>query len=182
MSQTCEPPTRFYLQSRWLTRKTKPTKSQTLKFWWILYETAISFNFPDLFQSPIKNKLSKGVVEIIHIFVGTTTSKKKQTIREIHLMYITPPPRPFANAPGEEVTCSRSATCSRFARRLLAVANPAALTSAEAVQDPLAALAFLCPEETSLVEVAWMEMEGWGWDLRRFLFWKPKALWSAKID
>ena len=52
-----------------------------------------------------------------------------------------------------EVTCSRSATCARFARRLLAVANPAALTSAEAVQDPLAALAFLCPEETSLVEV-----------------------------
>jgi len=85
---------------------------------------------------------------------------KKQTIREIHLMYITPLHRPFANAPGEEVMCSRSATCSRFARRLLAVANPAALTSAEAVQDPLAALAFLCPEETSLVEVAWMEMEG----------------------
>lgn len=72
--------------------------------------------------------------------------------------------KPFANAPAEEVTCSR------FARRLLAVANPAVLTSAEAVQDPLAALAFLCPEETSLVEVAWMEMEGWGCDLRRFLF------------
>ena len=78
--------------------------------------------------------------------------------------------KPFANAAAEEVTCSRGAMCARFARRLLAVANPAALTSADAVQDPLAALAFLCPEETSLVEVAWMEMEGWECDLRRFLF------------
>jgi hypothetical protein len=40
----------------------------------------------------------------------------------------------------------------RFARRLLAVANPAALESAEAARDPLAALAFLCPEEGSMVE------------------------------
>ena len=47
----------------------------------------------------------------------------------------------------------------RFARRLLAVANPAALASAEAARDPLAALAFLCPEEGSMVEAGW----GGGW-------------------
>eukprot|EP00438_Fugacium_kawagutii_P022877 Skav214824 [mRNA] locus=scaffold1772:38736:43772:+ [translate_table: standard] len=40
----------------------------------------------------------------------------------------------------------------RFAKRLLAVANPEALASAEAHRDPLAALAFLCPEEGSILE------------------------------
>eukprot|EP00435_Cladocopium_sp_Y103_P045750 s659_g13.t1 len=51
----------------------------------------------------------------------------------------------------------RSNPSVRFARRLLAVANPAALASAEAARDPLAALAFLCPEEGSMVEVVAMD-------------------------
>ena len=60
-----------------------------------------------------------------------------------------------AQLPRSQDTGERSNPSVRFARRLPAVANPTALASAEAARDPLAALAFLCPEEGSMVEAGW---------------------------
>lgn len=73
----------------------------------------------------------------------------------LHLiMYHSPTNHPLTTKqpPTHQVPTAPSSATVRFAKRLLAVANPEALASAEAHQDPLAALAFLCPEEGSILE------------------------------